>query len=97
MPVIHSASSEAKNRQDLAMSSGLPKRPSGKVDSTRRRASSGLLNELKKGSVRTDSIWPGMIAFTRIRSGAYSTARLRVSASSPPFAAEYGKEFLLLR
>ncbi|MGH6628675.1 MAG: sulfatase/phosphatase domain-containing protein [Burkholderiales bacterium] len=36
----------------------------------------------------TENKQPPKIDLTRMRCGAYSTARLRVSASSPPFAAE---------
>ena len=47
--------------------------------------------------MRTDSIWPGITALARTPAGAYSTARLRVSARSPPLAAEYGNEARPLR
>ena len=75
-------------RKTSAMSSGVPNRRSG-------RQSTISLSASRVGARRAmpsvPAIAPGMIEFTRMPSGPHSMARVRVSISTPAFAARTWK------
>src|SRR6266850_6802692 len=76
---MYDAASEARKTAAPTSSSGRPKRPSGM-----RRASSAMHGSAKNGALL--SVWknPGAIALAVMPVPPSSTARARISASSPP-------------
>src|SRR5699024_11459317 len=83
-PVIKEASSDARKRTALAISSGLPTlRKALAVDKT------GHFSVLRQSSTIFVSIMPGATALTRIFFRPYSVATVFVSAITLLFEAEY--------
>ncbi len=87
MPVIERASSDARNRAALAVSSGSGMRPSGMVARKRWRASSmsAAMPGRNFASIGV-SVTVGQMALTRMLAGASSSARLRTSPTMPCLA-----------
>src|SRR6185436_12968835 len=83
-PVIHAASSEARNTAAGAISRGWPMRPSGVRDSMSLRISPSTKPPDRAPSVST---MPGLIAFTRMLRGPSSEASVRVSESTAALVA----------
>src|ERR1700753_4033083 len=79
-PVINDASSEARNKAALAISSGKPRRPMGNV-LAKASSCSGVM-ALRNIGV---SVGPGQITLTRTPCFAWSIAMARLSMWTPPF------------
>ncbi len=84
---MYPASGDARNATAWAISSGVPNRPIG-MPATIASTRAGLTQSWRSvPSVRTG---PGATALTRMRWRAHSTARVRVRARTPAFAAAEG-------
>lgn len=84
------ASSETRKATKLAISAGVPIRPSGWTARTLASAAAGSGCLSNHSWTRAVRVHPGQTALTRMPRGHWSSAKLRVRPTRPDFAAAYG-------